>query len=60
MEIAPTLEQKKTRIPLVDVPISTEEVIKDLEAVIITHTHLDHWDDYNSKIYSNFCTKCWR
>ena len=31
--------------PLVDLPKSKEEIIKDIDAVIVTHTHLDHWDE---------------
>ncbi len=33
------------RNPLVELPTSADEVIKDVDAVIVTHTHLDHWDD---------------
>ena len=33
------------RNPLVELPISEAEVIADVDAVIVTHTHLDHWDD---------------
>jgi len=35
------------RNPMVDLPISKEEVAKivdNVDAVFITHTHLDHWD----------------
>ena len=46
---APTPEQKKQRVPLVDLPMSIEEIIKDLEVVIITHTHYDHWDEWAAK-----------
>lgn len=31
--------------PLFSLPISIEEVIAGVDAVIVTHTHLDHWDD---------------
>ncbi|MEZ2459020.1 MBL fold metallo-hydrolase [Salinicoccus roseus] len=31
--------------PLVSLPTSIEEVISGVDAVIVTHTHLDHWDD---------------
>ncbi|KIH70861.1 MBL fold metallo-hydrolase [Salinicoccus roseus] len=31
--------------PLVSLPTSIEEVIRGVDAVIVTHTHLDHWDD---------------
>lgn len=37
------------RNPLVDLPMSTEEVIDGVDAVIVTHTHLDHWDDAAQK-----------
>ena len=33
------------RNPLVDLPMSEQEVIAGVDAVIVTHTHLDHWDD---------------
>lgn len=33
------------RNPLVDLPMSAQEVIASVDAVIVTHTHLDHWDD---------------
>ncbi|NWO11945.1 MBL fold metallo-hydrolase [Chromohalobacter salexigens] len=33
------------RNPLVDLPMPAQEVIADVDAVIVTHTHLDHWDD---------------
>lgn len=37
--------RSELRNPLVDLPMSVEEVIADIDAVIVTHTHLDHWDD---------------
>lgn len=30
--------------PLDDLPVSIESIIKDTDMVIITHTHIDHWD----------------
>ena len=33
------------RNPLVELPMPAQDVIADVDAVIITHTHLDHWDD---------------
>jgi L-ascorbate metabolism protein UlaG (beta-lactamase superfamily) len=30
--------------PLVDLPFSLEEVLDGVEAVLVTHTHSDHWD----------------
>jgi len=35
------------RIPMVDMPVSSEalsKIINDVNAVIVTHTHRDHWD----------------
>ena len=48
-ELGPTLEIKKTRIPLVDLPLPIEDIIKDIDAIFITHLHWDHWDDYTAK-----------
>ncbi|MDQ0902389.1 MULTISPECIES: MBL fold metallo-hydrolase [unclassified Paenibacillus] len=31
--------------PLVSLPISVDNIISNLDAVIVTHLHLDHWDD---------------
>jgi len=33
------------RNPLVDLPAAARDIIADVDAVIVTHTHLDHWDD---------------
>lgn len=38
------------RNPLVDLPMSEKDVIAGVDAVIITHTHLDHWDDAAQKL----------
>ncbi|MCL6701481.1 MBL fold metallo-hydrolase [Pseudomonas sp. T1.Ur] len=37
------------RNPLVDLPESPAKVIAGVDAVILTHTHLDHWDDAAQK-----------
>lgn len=34
--------------PLIDLPMSIEEII-DVDAVIVTHLHLDHWDEVAAK-----------
>ncbi|MFZ3578301.1 MBL fold metallo-hydrolase [Virgibacillus sp. DJP39] len=31
--------------PLVSLPTSVENIIQDIDAVIVTHLHSDHWDD---------------
>ncbi|WIK98759.1 MBL fold metallo-hydrolase (plasmid) [Bacillus bombysepticus] len=36
--------------PLVSLPTSIEEVIKDIDAVIVTHLHYDHWDEAATEI----------
>ncbi len=35
--------------PLADLTVSIEDVIAGIDAVIVTHTHLDHWDDKAKK-----------
>ncbi|SFN38542.1 L-ascorbate metabolism protein UlaG, beta-lactamase superfamily [Nitrosospira briensis] len=35
--------------PLVDLPIPMDEIL-DVDAVIVTHTHADHWDDAAIKL----------
>ena len=36
--------------PLVGLPMPAEEVIRDIEAVFVTHTHSDHWDETAARI----------
>lgn len=31
--------------PLVDLPISIKDILEDIDAVIVTHLHIDHWDE---------------
>ena len=33
------------RIPLIDMAEPAQEVVRGIDAVILTHTHLDHWDE---------------
>ncbi|MDO4536401.1 MAG: MBL fold metallo-hydrolase, partial [Clostridium perfringens] len=40
----PNTANQDRRNPSVELPISIDEIIKDIDAVIITHTHLDHFD----------------
>lgn len=35
--------------PLIDLPMNTGEILKGIDAVLVTHTHLDHWDEYAQK-----------
>ncbi|MQW92041.1 MBL fold metallo-hydrolase [Acinetobacter sp. dk771] len=41
----PDTHQSYLRNPLVDLPIQPETILAGVDAVIVTHTHLDHWDD---------------
>jgi len=34
--------RSELRNPLVDLPMSEQEVLADVDAIIVTHTHLDH------------------
>lgn len=42
--------RSELRNPLVELPIAAEDVIEGTDAVIVTHTHLDHWDDAAQKL----------
>jgi len=37
--------RSELRNPLVELPMPAEDVLAGVDAVIVTHTHLDHWDD---------------
>lgn len=41
----PNTHRSYLRNPLVDLPLKPETILAGVGAVIITHTHLDHWDD---------------
>jgi len=36
--------------PTVDLPMPVSDIFKDVDAVIVTHTHPDHWDDAAKKL----------
>src|SRR5690554_4042652 len=42
--------RSELRNPLVELPMAAEDVIEGTDAVIVTHTHLDHWDDAAQKL----------
>lgn len=35
----------EVRNPKVDLPASKEDILQDVDALVITHTHSDHWDE---------------
>jgi L-ascorbate metabolism protein UlaG (beta-lactamase superfamily) len=36
--------------PTADLPIPVEDVIADVDAIVVTHVHLDHWDNVAQEI----------
>lgn len=40
----PNSARQDQKNPLADLPVSIEDII-DVDAVVVTHLHLDHWDD---------------
>ncbi len=45
----PGTYRSELRNPLVDLPFSEKEVLDSVEAVVVTHTHTDHWDEAAQK-----------
>lgn len=41
----PSLRQNNSKNPLVSLPISIDDITHNVDAVIVTHLHYDHWDD---------------
>ncbi|MBP6019104.1 MAG: MBL fold metallo-hydrolase [Burkholderiaceae bacterium] len=41
----PGTYRSELRNPLVDLPFSAKDVLESVEAVVVTHTHTDHWDE---------------
>jgi L-ascorbate metabolism protein UlaG (beta-lactamase superfamily) len=39
----------KERNPMVDLPLSIDDIIKDIDLVLVTHTHPDHFDPVASE-----------
>ncbi len=38
------------RNPMTELPMSVDDVLNGVDAVIVTHTHLDHWDEVAQKV----------
>ena len=34
---------------MADLPLPIEEIVKDIDACIVSHLHFDHWDEYTAK-----------
>lgn len=41
----PNAPRQDQNNPLVELPTSVDNIIKDIDAVIVTHLHYDHWDE---------------
>nr|WP_298056313.1 MBL fold metallo-hydrolase [uncultured Halomonas sp.] len=46
----PDTYRSELRNPLVGLPMAAEDVIEGTDAMIVTHTHLDHWDAAAQKL----------
>lgn len=42
--------REELRNPLVDLPEATDKILSGIDAVVLTHTHDDHWDEYARKL----------
>lgn len=45
-----SITKKDQMNPLVDLPMPVEDIINGIDAVIVTHLHLDHWDDIAKEV----------
>ena len=45
----PGTYRSELRNPLADLPFSVEQVLESVEAIVVTHTHMDHWDEAAQK-----------
>lgn len=41
--------RSERRNPLVELPMPAKDVMKGVDAVVVSHTHLDHWDGFNNQ-----------
>lgn len=46
----PNSDRQDQNNPLVELPVSVESLINDLDAIIVTHLHMDHYDDAAKKL----------
>lgn len=45
----PNAPRQDQNNPLVELPTSVDNIIKEIDAVIVTHLHYDHWDEAAKK-----------
>ena len=41
--------RSQLRNPMIELPMSVQEIMKGVDAVVVSHTHLDHWDGGNNR-----------
>lgn len=41
----PNSSRQDQNNPIVELPTSIDKIVQNIDAVIVTHLHLDHWDD---------------
>lgn len=46
----PSFTGSKEVTPLVDLPLLVEDIVEGITAVIVTHTHPDHWDPFAAEV----------
>jgi L-ascorbate metabolism protein UlaG (beta-lactamase superfamily) len=46
----PSIRQDNSNNPVVNLPVSIDQIIDKVDAVILTHLHLDHWDDVAKQV----------
>jgi L-ascorbate metabolism protein UlaG (beta-lactamase superfamily) len=51
-EARPAIENSpnQRKNPLVSLPMAAQDVVKGIQAVLVTHTHSDHWDGNAAKL----------
>lgn len=46
----PNSARQEQKNPLVELPTSIEDIINNVDAVIVTHLHYDHWDEAAAEV----------
>ena len=41
----PGIFNGEIRNPMIDLPFEKEKILQNIDAIIVTHMHLDHWDE---------------
>jgi len=46
----PGTYRSELRNPLIELPSTVDDVLKSVDAIVVTHTHTDHWDEAAQKL----------